>query len=442
MLESADHCAPAMSVAAVDGTNCIENRPGGPSVHQALLVADAEGRRSMLRLMLVLVALAVGLTAAAGPASPADSTAQVTAYAASLVPGGERPVPKGTRPDASGLFSAIVTQSGAKKTLAWTLSFGSLNGPAMAAHIHAGKAGQVGGIVVPLCQPCAPGARGKVVLSAKVAAAIANHGAYVNVHTKRNPGGEIRGQIGTSDALAAALDTQSEAPPAKGVPAGAKGSFSALVIDVGARPLVVWSLDFGGLTGPGIAAHVHLGKAGVAGPVSLALCGPCTSGVHGRKAIDAGLATAMESAGTYVNVHTATNPAGEIRGQLGHATQGVAARSTPLGSILVDDRGKTLYMFEADKGTQSACYGRCAVFWPPAFAYGVPVAGDGTQASLLGAADRTDGTTMLTYGGYPLYGFLPDTQPGDMKGQGSPAFGAPWWVLAPATGKVITTKPS
>jgi len=388
----------------------------------------------------LLVSVAVLVFGVVRPASSAEPAAQVTAYAASLAVGGERPAAAGVPAGATGLFSGLVTEAAGKQMLSWRLSFGHLSGAATAAHIHLGRPGQAGPVALPLCGPCKSGAQGVAPLDAKLAAALQSGGAYVNVHTKKNPGGEIRGQVGASHALAAALDATGEAPPPSNVPAGAKGLFSGLVIDATPRPLIVWSLRFSGLSGSASAAHIHLGKAGAAGPVALALCGPCSASVQGRKAIDPNLAAAIAGGGTYVNVHTAANPAGEIRGQVNHATQGVSARTSSLGTILVDDRGKTLYMWEADKGTQSACYGRCAVVWPPAFAYGPPVAGAGTKAALLGVAARSDGTSMLTYGGRPLYGFLPDSQPGDMKGQGSNGFGAPWWVLDANAGTVITTK--
>src|SRR5438445_62732 len=41
------------------------------------------------------------------------------------------------------------------------------------------------------------------------------------------------------------------------------------------------------------------------------------------------------------------------------------ATNTALGKILVDGSGRTLYLFEADKGTASTCYGACATYWPP-----------------------------------------------------------------------------
>ena len=97
----------------------------------------------------------------------------------------------------------------------------------------------------------------------------------------------------------------------------------------------------------------------------------------------------------------------------------------------------TMYMFAKDEGTESACYGQCATFWPPALAAGPVVAAGDAKASLLGTAPRTDGSTMLTYGGYPLYGFLPDKKPGDTNGEGSNGFGAPWWVLDAAKGTTI-----
>src|SRR6266536_3343225 len=43
----------------------------------------------------------------------------------------------------------------------------------------------------------------------------------------------------------------------------------------------------------------------------------------------------------------------------------VAIKSSGLGRILVDGSGRTLYLFEKDKGTTSSCYGACAGGWPP-----------------------------------------------------------------------------
>ena len=114
----------------------------------------------------------------------------------------------------------------------------------------------------------------------------------------------------------------------------------------------------------------------------------------------------------------------------------VAVAKSPLGRILVDSRGITLYDFPKDRGTTSSCYGACAALWPPLTTKGKPVAGPGVRASLLGTTKRTDGKLEVTYNGHPLYYFVSDRSPGQATGQGLNQFGAPWWVLSPA-GKEI-----
>lgn len=118
----------------------------------------------------------------------------------------------------------------------------------------------------------------------------------------------------------------------------------------------------------------------------------------------------------------------------GRATVSVA--KSPLGRILVDGKGITLYDFAKDKGGKSTCYGACAALWPPLIAKGRPVAGTGVRASLLGTTKRSDGKLEVTYNGHPLYYFVTDRKPGQTTGQGVNQFGAPWWVISPA-GKEI-----
>jgi predicted lipoprotein with Yx(FWY)xxD motif len=112
------------------------------------------------------------------------------------------------------------------------------------------------------------------------------------------------------------------------------------------------------------------------------------------------------------------------------ATVGVA--NSGLGSILVNSAGRTLYLFKADSGTKSACAGACATAWPPLLATGRSTAGTGLTASKLGSTTRADGTKQVTYNGHPLYLFIKDKKPGDVKGQGVTAFGAAWFALTPS----------
>jgi predicted lipoprotein with Yx(FWY)xxD motif len=118
------------------------------------------------------------------------------------------------------------------------------------------------------------------------------------------------------------------------------------------------------------------------------------------------------------------------------ATSTVATKSSSLGTFLVDAKGQTLYLWDADHGSMSTCNGECATDWPPLTTKSAPKAGGGVKASLLGTTKRADGTQEVTYAGHPLYTFAGDTAPGQTTGQGSAAFGAPWWVVTPA-GKAI-----
>jgi predicted lipoprotein with Yx(FWY)xxD motif len=121
------------------------------------------------------------------------------------------------------------------------------------------------------------------------------------------------------------------------------------------------------------------------------------------------------------------------------ATVGVA--KTGLGNILVDSRGRTLYLFKADKGTKSACSGACAVAWPPLRAGGKLTVGSRAKRSLVGSTARSDGKPQVTYNGHPLYLYVDDQKPGDTHGQGVTAFGAKWFALTPG-GTQISSRPS
>jgi predicted lipoprotein with Yx(FWY)xxD motif len=118
----------------------------------------------------------------------------------------------------------------------------------------------------------------------------------------------------------------------------------------------------------------------------------------------------------------------------------VNAKKTSLGTILVDGKGRTLYMYEKDKGQsgKSACEGPCAKEWPPFATTTTPTAGSGVKSEWLTTTTRSDGSKQVVYNGWPLYYYAKDTSPGDMKGQGITSFGAPWYVIGADTGAPIT----
>lgn len=117
-------------------------------------------------------------------------------------------------------------------------------------------------------------------------------------------------------ALTATLSAAKEVPKPTGVTASARGSFAAGLTRRGTGGTLSWRITFRGLTGKAAAAHVHLAKPGKAGPVAAGLCGPCRSGARGTAKVNARTVAALLAGGAYVNVHTAKNPAGEIRGQV------------------------------------------------------------------------------------------------------------------------------
>jgi predicted lipoprotein with Yx(FWY)xxD motif len=120
-------------------------------------------------------------------------------------------------------------------------------------------------------------------------------------------------------------------------------------------------------------------------------------------------------------------------------TIGLQSASGIPGKFLVDGKGRSLYLFEADKSTTSTCTGACAAAWPPVTASAMPMAGGGVSQSLLGTTKRADGTDQVTYNGHPLYYFAADTGAGMTKGQGAKAFGAGWYVLNAKGSKIDTS---
>jgi CHRD domain len=136
-------------------------------------------------LMAAFAALALTAFSSAGTRGVMGVSAKLTA--AQEVPKQVVVNTKGT-----GLFSASLQG----KKLTWKLTFSGLTGPATAAHIHLGALGKAGNVVVVLCaSTCKSGKTGTAMLSSALVSALSKHLLYVNVHTAKNPAGEIRGQL-------------------------------------------------------------------------------------------------------------------------------------------------------------------------------------------------------------------------------------------------------
>jgi predicted lipoprotein with Yx(FWY)xxD motif len=120
----------------------------------------------------------------------------------------------------------------------------------------------------------------------------------------------------------------------------------------------------------------------------------------------------------------------------------ISTRKLPkLGTVLVNSKGRTLYMFVPDKRKKVTCVGSCAAAWPPVkLPKGAKaVAAGKAKAALLGSDRNPSGGRVVTYNKWPLYTYIGDTAPGQAKGQALNLNGGLWYVLSP-TGKVIKTK--
>lgn len=266
--------------------------------------------------LLTGVAVVCVLALIAAGAATARTQANSIKVTADMDAAQEVPQPRGDVDNARGTFNATVTKSGNGAEMRWTLNWGALTGPAVAAHIHTGREGDAGGIAVPLCAPCTNPENGTANVTAAQLAALQNGGTYVNIHTAMNATGEIRGQIGVTASFKASMGARQEVPKPKGKVRRARGTFRGTVVRVGSLAELTWQLNFSRLTGRATAAHIHIAPRGSKGKVALALCGPCRSGVKRTVTIRRSLLVALESGFAYVNVHTRRNKAGEIRGQI------------------------------------------------------------------------------------------------------------------------------
>jgi predicted lipoprotein with Yx(FWY)xxD motif len=108
-----------------------------------------------------------------------------------------------------------------------------------------------------------------------------------------------------------------------------------------------------------------------------------------------------------------------------------------IGTILVNSRGHTLYMFAKDRNGKSSCNGQCATFWPPLISTAKARAVAGARESLIGKTRRADGRMQVTYNHHPLYTFVKDTKKGQTNGEAFSAFGAKWYAVSPAGARVL-----
>lgn len=114
-----------------------------------------------------------------------------------------------------------------------------------------------------------------------------------------------------------------------------------------------------------------------------------------------------------------------------------------LGVVLVNTKGRTLYVFMKDKHSKVTCTGKCASFWPPLKwkSSAKPKAGGAAKSSLLSSDKDPAGGKVVTYNHWPLYTFSGDSAAGQAKGWNTTLNGGKWYVIS-ATGTVVKHKTS
>ena len=163
----------------------------------------------------------------------------------------------------------------------------------------------------------------------------------------------------------------------------------------------------------------------------LAGCGDDSSSSSDTTAAAGSDTTAGSTADPYGGGDTTETTAAPADTGSGEASLALAEVGD-VGEALVGPNGNTLYLFEMDDGTTSACTGGCADVWPALTADGgEPTAGDGLDASLLSTADGQV-PDQVAYNGHLLYYFSGDEAPGDVNG-----LQIPEWYPVAADGNAI-----
>ncbi|MFN8120865.1 MAG: CHRD domain-containing protein [Thermoleophilia bacterium] len=137
--------------------------------------------------------------------------------------------------------------------------------------------------------------------------------------------------------LTAGLSADQVVPTAPaGVPFAAAATFHGTLTPAGR---LVWRLRSSGTTGPVSAARVHLGARGARGPAVVVLCAPCGTGARGTvRRVAPRVAAALRTGRAYVEVVTAANPDGELRGSVVVAVR-AALRQLPSHPRRAETRG-------------------------------------------------------------------------------------------------------
>ena len=320
--------------------------------------------------------------------------------------------------NAQGVASFTLNET--RDTLFVQAAFSGLSGPITGAHVHEGAVGVAGNIIISLV----PMVRGNRLSGFLTGADISKDKLakflrglyYINVHTAANPAGEIRGQIQveTDLALRGNLNGAQEVPAVATSGTGL-GVFTLSQSQEKLRFRVVLS----GLSSPITAAHFHTGAAGVVGPVVVDLLPYLGNNViEGEIVPTAAFLASLLKGEIYINVHTTSNPSGEIRAQVLPETRSLAfdarfdgaqmvpALNTAAKAVAMARLGATLDTIRIQVGYASLSGPPLAINF-----YNGAAGQANTTANLLGSVPVTTGAGGNTAGNVTTFELVGPTIP-------------------------------
>jgi len=233
-----------------------------------------------------------------------------------------------------GTGDAQIIINAAGTDITYRVNYVNLSGPVVAGHIHVASIHQNGPIALPFVIGPSPivghltaanfQSTPQAPTFASALAAIRSGNAYVNLHTAGHPGGEVRGQLSPSRSLkwfGGVLKGSNENPAVSTHGTG----MAQLLVDRDGHA-IYYFVDYSGLSGEVVAAHIHVGAPGTNGPVSVPFHvtpSPLVGTLTQANFIPTTAAptwadtlAAIRSGNAYVNLHTSANPGGEVRANL------------------------------------------------------------------------------------------------------------------------------
>ena len=273
-------------------------------------------------------------------------------YFKGILQGSQETTPTGS----SGDGVIIVKYNMSSKFLELWGNYISLSGAPSGAHIHVAPPGANGGVLIVLTFNGTGNVgtlTGNGTLTAGQETDLLAGNFYVNVHTTLFGGGEVRAQLttttpGATEFLNARLQGAQEVPPNSSSGSG----YLNVLIDTSNNEIYATGA-YSGLVTSATAAHIHLGNPGLNGPVSKALIhNPATFGsLHVKAVLSETAADSVAFGLTYANIHNATFPGGELRGQITKFSQvgyfaGILQGSQEVPATASSGRGTVLAKYD------------------------------------------------------------------------------------------------